>query len=226
MSNLEFVTKARKLLTEDYNAKHTAEYNSWLEEHKNSWMKPHFVVPFPPFIITSAFAPFKATAAAPSEDDIAAKALELYTQANPVVEKTTESAETVIEETVVSEVAQDQEVVPEPVVEVVPEPVVEVVPEPVVVATEPVVVEATVVEAPNYANEIYKIFQTSPPAISSEPAVPYPTTPDPANVAVEEVLNVVPQPVEELAKVKKSGKILPSVLQKLQDMKSKWTTKD
>ena len=157
--NLEFLNQARKMLTDDYYNRHTAEYNQWLLNHKNSWAQPHMVVPFPPFIVSAALAPFKSSITSPSEEQIVAKALELYAQSNPVVapvatavtksvtevavEPVTEVAVEPVAEEVVEPVAEEvvaEEVVAEEVVEPVAEEVVEPVAEEVV---EPIAVYST-----------------------------------------------------------------------------------
>jgi len=270
MSNTEFLNKARKMLTDDYKTQHTAEYNAWMAAHQNSWMQPHIVVPFPPFIVSSALAPFKAVVSAPSEEDIVAKALELYQQANPAplrkeviedlepevtlnqplnqpldiaptvavpevivptVVETVESAPALIDKLLetpaIKPVSKElpesiPESIPEPVSkelpESIPEPVSKELPEPV--SVEPVSVEPVAEEKVKpYVDEIYKIYQPTDPE-----------TVDPLGrftvfTAMEQALKVVPQPNEELAKVTKSGKILPSMMDKLQSITSKWSTK-
>lgn len=232
MSNLEYITQARKLLTEDYKSKHTDEYNNWLSKHQNSWMQPHIVVPFPPFIVSSSLAPFKPTVSEPSEEAVVAKALELYNQFNPApVAKTATMVEpvvkSVVEETMVESVAEPvvKEVIIKPVVDpVVKEVIVEPVVIPVVEETiiEPVVetvVEPVVEKISKNVDTIYKIFQDP---IIDEPTTTSATKPLPPTI--EQALNIVPQPAEELSKIKNSGRILPSVLEKLQAMKDKWST--
>ena len=108
MNNSEFINQARKILTEDYTARHTAEYNSWLTGCKNSWMKPHVIVPFPPFVISPALSAFKPSVVSPSEDEVVAKALELYNQFNPV--QPTTKVQPIVE-------------APEPIAEPIAEPI-------------------------------------------------------------------------------------------------------
>jgi hypothetical protein len=226
MSNLEYIKQARKILTEDYKTKHTNEYNSWIANHQNAWMQPHIIVPFPPFIVNNALAPFKPSASAPTEEAVIAKALELYNQFNPDPVKNIEPvpspvvAETIVEEPVVSETIVE-EPVPSPVVSetIVEEPVVAetIVEEPVVLET--IVEEPVALEPAKTTDAIYKIFQEP---IAEEPT--YMPATDPLLSTIEAALNIVPQPVEELAKAKTSDGILPSVLQRIQDMKSKWLT--
>jgi hypothetical protein len=237
MTNLEYITQARKLLTEDYKTKHTNEYNRWLSNHQNSWMQPHVIVPFPPFIVSGALAPFKPSVSEPSEEAVVAKALELYNQFNPapvgavqsvVAETIVESVrepitsadvivESVVEDLIVVEPAVEVPMVVEPVVE---ETIVESVIEELIVepdVTEPVIVEPVVEKPLTTTDAIYKIFQE--PVAAAPIDMP---TPDPVPTTIEDALNIIPQPAEELAKVKSSGRVLPNVLQKIQDIKSKW----
>lgn len=131
MNNSEYITQARKLLTEDYKTKHSNEYNNWLNRCKDSWMQPHVIVPFPPFVVSGTLTPFKPTVSAPSEEAVVAKALELYNQFNPAPIKNTETtaepvakpAPEILDELLAAPPA-DQ--VPAPVVKETPaEPVVE-----------------------------------------------------------------------------------------------------
>ena len=221
MSNIQFINQARTILTEDYKNRHTAEYNSWLLAHKNSWMQPHTIVPFPPFIISGALAPFKAVATAPTEEEIVAKALELFNQAKPALidKEVVYALEPEVTLNQPLDVSQTLEVVEvaEPV-----EPTIEVAETP---AIEPIVKELSesdnieiTTEVKPQVDEIYKIYPTSKPKpMSIEERFAEFT-------AMEEALKVVPQPNEELDKITKPGKIFPSVLEKLQSITAKWTT--
>ena len=71
----------------------------------------------------------------------------------------------------------------------------------------------------SFVAEIQTIFEEIP--LPVELTVEVSTEP-----AAEEDLNTVPQPIEELAKVTTSGRILPTVLQRLQSMKDNWTQKN
>ena len=219
MSNLEYIVQARKLLTEDYKTKHTNEYNSWLGNQQHSWMQPHVMVPFPPFIISAALAPFKPTVLPPGESEIVAMALELYNRANPpapVVSAPVNSTE-------VDAIAQ--EIIPEPVVEVV-EVVEEIIPEP---QTEPVA-EELAVEEPTVEESIVEEIQTKASAISYTDAIykiyeimkkESEVDNVPKFTSVDATLQTVPQPIEELAKVATTDKS-PTLLEKLQSI---WTPK-
>lgn len=209
MSNLEYINQARKLLNEDYKTKHTNEYNGWLIKQQLSWTQPSVIVPFPPFVISSTLAPFKPSVSSPSENEIVAKALELYNRANPsapqatVTQKVTPELALKVEETA----ATVEEIIPEPVVEV-NETIEEAIPEPVV---EDVQIKAPVV---SHMDAIYKIYEVMKKDVTVDN--------DPKFTSIDETLQSVPQPVEELAKVAKSGKILPTMMEKLQSI---WTKK-
>lgn len=230
MTNSDFLNQARKLLNEDYKSRHTAEYNAWLANHKNAWMQPHVIVPFPPFVVSGALTPFKPIASAPTEDEVVAKALELYNLHTPA--PVAQQPAAVIQPTVAAkpepeatlnqplDIAPAIEVV-EPTVEPTVEPVAEeVVVEPTVEPVSEEVVTEPVAEKIPYVDEIYKIYQTAeePKSEQVEPTV----EDDKTFIAVEEALKVVPQPAEELAKVTSTGGILPSVLERIQAMKTKW----
>lgn len=242
MSNLEYINQARKLLTEDYKTKHTNEYNNWLVNHKNSWMQPHIVVPFPPFIVSSALAPFKPSSTAPSEEAVVAKALELYNKFNPTPVITTEKiAQPIIEETTVAPVREPitsadaiHKIFQAPVIveetpaveveEALPVPVDEEIPE---VVELPVSEETPAAEKSSKKSEtIYKIYADAIYKIFQEPEVDKSTSADatePVAPTTEDALNTMPQPAEELAKAKNSGRNLPSMLQRLQEMTAKWS---
>ena len=221
MSNLEYITQARKLLTEDYKTKHTNEYNSWLSNQQHSWMQPHVIVPFPPFVISAALAPFKPTAVAPSESEIVAKALELYNMANPPTPVVAEDDD-VVEETMPESVIEDEE--EEDVVEeTMPESVVE---EPVVQEIMPEVTIDNVVEEPaveeiqtkapviSYTDAIHKIYEVMKKEGELDDNQKF--------TSIDAALQVIPQPSEELAKFTNSSKILPTMMEKLQSI---WMTK-
>lgn len=228
MNNAEFISQARKLLNENYKSNHSAEYNSWLGNQQNSWMQPHVIVPFPPFVVSSALAPFTPTVSAPTEQDVVAKALELYNQFNtvsaPVAEPVIASVVEAVREPITNTDAIykifQEPVAKAPVVMDVPivedEPLVE---EVTVVEDEPVV-EPTISKTLDYVDPIRKIFQSTEKVEIEKPAAT-----DTTLVAMEQAFNAVPQPAEELAKAKNSGGIFPTVLEKFHAMTSKWSTK-
>lgn len=208
MSNLEYITQARKLLSEEYNTKHTNEYNNWLVKQQLSWMQPHVIVPFPPFVISAALTPFKSSVLEPSEDDIVAKALELYNRANPPVS------------VAAPEVATTQEIISEPVIEVepvveeiIPEPVIEVEPIPEVVIDNIVEEDQPKAPAISYTDAIYKIYEVMKKEGELDNGPKFTT--------VDATLQTIPQPAEELAKTAKTTKA-PTMMEKLQSI---WSTK-
>jgi hypothetical protein len=225
-----FLERARKMLSDEYTQAHTSEYNTWLANHKNAWMQPHVVVPFPPFIVNAALAPFKSTVSSPTESDIVARATELYNQSNPEPVPTAAVAEPVVP--IVAAVAAPDVVEQEPTFEdLVADPVVETVVEVQQVQEEEPVEETTVAEP---------VIEEAPPPTSGKllsPALDIDTETkihnifkpvdnklfkDPEFKSVTEDLDVIPQPMEELAKVDASGNSSSSFFQKLKD---KWITK-
>lgn len=84
---------------------------------------------------------------------------------------------------------------------------------------EEVIEDTSVPATASFVAEIQTIFEEIP--LPVELTVEVSTEP-----AAEEDLNTVPQPIEELAKVTTSGRILPTVLQRLQSMKDNWTQKN
>ena len=220
LQNSEYLNRARNLLTDRYNKLKSAEYTQWMSNHKTAWAQPHTVVPFPPFVVCGALAPFKASVSPPTEDQIVAKALELYNTANPVValdaksvslpEKkvaavpTNVSIDSTIDTTELTD-AQSESEVQATITE--SDTVEELLPEGEIPAIEP-----------SYVDDIYKIFQTEV-QVDLKDAVPPEIEAAPGIVAE-------PQSVEILENKKPAGGLLPSVLQRLQDMRSMWATEN
>ena len=211
-----YLDQAKKLLTAEYKQRRTAEYNIWFNSSKNAWMQPHVVVPYPPFIVNSAIAPFTPSVAPPTENEIVATALSLYNNDNP---------NAVPVATAPDAVSTDSVALEEPVEQIQTEladsattgeqPTVA---EPQATTEEPANApaaeeEAHIVEPTPYVDEIYKIYAVPDNIPSVEPLLS----------TIEKDLGTVPQPAEALAKVSTSGRILPSVLERLQAITSKWT---
>ena len=134
MSNVEYIEQARKMLINDYKIRHNDEYNAWRFNTQNAWRGENIPLPFPPFIYNPVLAPFQSTIPYPTEDQIAAKALELFKQTGP--------ADSVDD---VAPVAEEPTVEPAAVAEPAPtDPEIEPELESVVPAEEPVAEEATV----------------------------------------------------------------------------------
>ena len=224
-----FLERARKMLSDEYVEKHNSEYNYWLSNQKNAWMQPHVVVPFPPFIVNAALAPFKATVSKPTESDIVARATELYNQSNPAPVRAEPVAEPIVSTATDPDVTEQEptfeDLVAEPVVEevVIEEVVVPVEEETPTVTQQPVVEELVVEEKKPISGkllspildtetEIYNIFKPIDDNLFQ----------DPGFKSVTEDLNVIPQPMQELAKVDTLGNVSSSFFQKLKD---KWITK-
>lgn len=210
-SNIQpYLDQARKMLTDDYNKRHSDEYNQWILNHKNAWMKPQVIVPFPPFMINAAIAPFTPSAVPPTENEIVASALALYNNANPIAAP--------VDKVVPDEVPQPEPIATQPGMEA---PVASVVdnPKDETTSTPEAPEEPPIVPPTPYVDEIYKIYEAPD---SSKPTEV--VKPEPLLSTIEQDLKAVPQPAEELAKVTSSGRILPTVLQRLQSITSKWAT--
>ena len=199
--SLEFIERARKMLNDEYARAHTAEYNTWLSEHKNAWMQPHIVVPFPPFVVNSSLLPFKPTVSKPTEDDVVARALELYNQANKNNTTTTAIADNI----------QSTEVA---------EPTVEPVTEIAVKPAEPEIVEETKPISGKLLSPTVRSEDNSSIRDIFRP-IDNPIFKDTSFEKVKQDLSVVPQPLEELSKVTEPEK--PSTF--FQKLKDKWITK-
>jgi hypothetical protein len=220
-----FLERARKMLSDEYAEKHNTEYNYWLSNHKNAWMQPHVVVPFPPFVVNAALAPFKATVSSPTESDIVARSIELYNQSNPEpapIAAVAEPVAPIVE--FASEITEQQPTFEDLVADPVVEPAVEV------EAVEPVIEETTIAEPvveqviPPASGKLLS------PALNSETKIQNIFKPldnklfkDPKFESVTEDLDVIPQPMEELAKVSASGNLSSSSF--FQRLKDKWITK-
>jgi hypothetical protein len=220
-----FLERARKMLSDEYVEKHNSEYNYWLSNHKNAWMQPHIVVPFPPFVVNAALAPFKSTVSSPTESEIVARSVELYNQSNPEPVRPDPVVEPVVP--MIAAVASPE--MTEPTFEdLVADPVVE--PADVVEAVEAVDEQPTIAEP--------EVEEPAPPAsgkllspmLDTETKIQNIFKPvdnklfkDPKFQSVTEDLDVIPQPMEELAKVSASGNLLSSSF--FQKLKDKWITK-
>ena len=204
--SLEFIERARKMLNEEYAQAHTAEYNTWLANHKNAWMQPHIVVPFPPFVVNSALAPFKPSVSIPTEADIVARAFDLYTQANK---------NTTPDDTAMPTITESPQI-NEPTVEPTVEPVAEVLDTP----AEPEPVEET---KPISGKLLSPTIGSDDSSIIRDIFRPIddPIFKDTTFEKVKEDLGVVPQPLEELSKVTEPEK--PSTF--FQKLKDKWIIK-
>ena len=226
MSNLSmFLERARKMLSDEYTQAHTSEYNTWLANHKNAWMQPHVVVPFPPFIVNAALAPFKATVSSPSESDIVARATELYNQSNPAPVTTAPVVEPMVATVAATEITEPEPTFEDLVADPVVEPAVVVEEETVLVVEETAITEPEVEEpTPPTSGKLLS------PIVDNETKIQNIFKPvdnrlfkDPEFNSVTEDLDVIPQPMEELAKVSASGDSLSSSF--FQKLKDKWITK-
>ena len=211
----EYLNRARNLLTDRYNKLKSAEYTQWMSNHKTAWAHPHTVVPFPPFVVCGALAPFKPSVSPPTDDQIVSTALELYNAAHPIIRAAPTALDTDSSSPITLDEEPSNEVTFEDSLASVLNETDLILPEDAIVDT---VQESEIEPAADveYVNEIYKIYQpielnTSEPELEEESVIDNTVTEPPSTVA---------EPI------KSSGGLLPSVLQRLQDMKSKWTTEN
>jgi hypothetical protein len=143
----QLLTTARNLLNEEYQKKRSEQYTKWQSESNHLWISKGIMLPYP-----SSFG-------YPTEEEVVAKALELYnaqiksTNTGVQLPKTDESMTSSVTErlmevsndvkpvvfpTVPEQTPWEQYLVPEPIIE--PEPIVEevILPEPII-QPEPVV---------------------------------------------------------------------------------------
>jgi len=194
LSKLRLIARARQLLNDQFVQKRADEYTNWLNVTKDAWKTPHTSLPYPPFAASPSLSSFQSSIAFPSEEDIVNKALELYNESAAAERVVSPPAEAVL--SVVEPAAQPQhepEPESEPSVEAIsPAPRVT---EAVIVREEPTVVEAVVVlPATRSIADIFAVKKDSEATL--------------------------PQPAELLHKVSHPGPILPSILEKLQQVRA------
>lgn len=208
MSNVEYIEQARKMLIDDYKNRHNDEYNSWRFNTQNAWRGENIPLPFPPFIYNPVLAPFQSTIPYPTEGQIAAKALELYSQTNPAG-PTDDIAPSLSDDEPVTVIESVAEAEPE----AEPAPAEEPAIEEATVETEPApVAEESVAEPAPYVAEIQNIYKdvyqdylenkisiddvsTDEPAVDQQPADAQPGEPAVDEQAPESVIEQAPEPL-------------------------------
>lgn len=154
VKKLELLKKARQLLNQEYVARRAEQHRLWIENSEKSWRTNGALLPYP------------AGAMYPTEDEIVAKALELYNLSNgtvvpkpvplPIQTDQPPSVTAQLEEAYYGSAPETTPVIPpEPVMDPYVEPYIkpvaipeEIIPEPELVATtpiEPEVIEPEVV---------------------------------------------------------------------------------
>lgn len=219
LRKLQAIATAREILNTEYNKQRAEEYNAWITNSQNAWQGNNITIPYPPFVANPAFVPFQSKIPFPSESDVVAKALEIYMKSSPQpvpepavpepsagVAPNPEVAQPAIDSPPITMFADISPVVPQPAV----------VEEPQTVETNAEPDVQKVQDDPYIAGikEIYK--NTNVPAEETTST----------SVLPEVDLTPLPMPAEELSKVtKESGRILPNVLKKIEELKSSWAKK-
>lgn len=208
LKKLELLNEARRLLNTEYNKKKSDEYNNWLLKNSQALKSTNLHLPFPPFVAGNTVPYYVATVPIPTEHEVVAKAVQLYnTRYNtPVAIPEAEIAEEAVEE-IKEEIIEDTIAKPEEVT--VAEPIENI--EPI---TDDELAGLQLRDA--MIQEIYNIYgdQNIKDYVPNvEPKV------EDKIISPEADLNAVPQPAEELAKLKTSNNSFASIYQKFQSMK-------
>jgi hypothetical protein len=223
-TRVRLIARARHSLNTEYDHKYRAEYAAWIERQKNAWKENHTVVPYVPFFVSDSVGQFRPTIKSPTEEEVVARALELYNltfAANPTTPPPAPAEPAPLAETVpVPEPAVIEgtpvAVDTVPVAVPTPEPQLETIAVEPAPAVEPAADPIPI--APAVANilEIFKDIDLVPTALPADPVPPAPETPAPQE----------PVPAKVLAQSEKlTGRLLPSVLQKIDDLKMSWASK-
>ena len=224
LKKLELLNEARNLLNAEYNKKKSDDYNNWLLKNSNAIKSTNFHLPFPPFVVGSNVPFYVATIPLPTEHEVVAKAVAIYNSRYSAATAPISVQVPVVEEAV----APVENILPNEEIDIAPANIVEVI-EPEII--EPEIIEPEVIEPEMSSDsdelaglqlrdamirEIYNIYgdknikDLEPPTLPEE---------KPNTFSIEEALNVVPQPAEELSKLKTSNNSFASIYQKFQSMK-------
>jgi len=216
LKKLELLNEARRLLNAEYNQKKSDEYNNWLLKNRQALKSTNLHLPFPPFVAGNTVPYYVATVPIPSEHEVVAKAVQLYnTRYNaPVAVPEPEVTEEVVEE-VKEEVQEEivEDTPPAPKEEVVEDAATETIEN-----SEPITDDelAGLQLRDAMIQEIYNIYgdqniKDYVPKVESKV--------EDKIISPEADLNAIPQPSEELAKLKTSNNSFASIYQKFQSMK-------
>jgi len=211
LKKLELLNEARRLLNTEYNQKKSDEYNNWLLKNRQALKSTNLHLPFPPFVAGNNVPYYVATVPIPTEHEVVAKAVQLYnTRYNaPVAVPEAEIAEEVVE--VQEEIVEDTP--PAPKEEVAEAAATETI-ENTELITDDELAGLQLRDA--MIQEIYNIYgdQNIKDYVPNvEPKV------EDKIISPEADLNAIPQPSEELAKLKTSNNSFASIYQKFQSMK-------
>jgi hypothetical protein len=239
LKKLELLNEARNLLNAEYNKKKSDDYNNWLLKNSNAIKSSNFHLPFPPFVVGNNVPFYVATVPLPTEHEVVAKAVGIYNSRY----NTTAAASAqvpVVEEAV----APAEDIVPNEEIDIVAANIVEII-EPEIIELE--VIEPEIIEPEVMTAEVIEpeVIQAEALSISDELAglqlrdamireiyniygdkeiknydPPVETKiVDKKSFSLTEDLNVIPQPAEELSKLKTSNNSFASIYQKFQSMK-------
>jgi hypothetical protein len=209
LKKLELLNEARKILNTEYNKKKSDEYNNWLVKNSTAIKSTNLHLPFPPFVAGNTVPYYVTTIPYPSEHEVVAKAVSLYNERypkpinKPVEEQNTEQPESLATEPVeeISELTSEN-IEPDIQAELeTPEPG-----------------ELAGLELRDaMIQEIYNIYGDKDIKDFAPPVQPVETT---NTHSMEQALNTVPQPAEELSKIKTSNNSFTAMYQKFQSMKN------
>jgi hypothetical protein len=236
LKKLELISTARKIVNAEYVKRRSEEYNIWLLTNKDAFKNQNIALPFPP--LGGAYIPFQSSVKFPTEEEVVKKAVELY-RLNvpvpspvpaPIPEPMAASTETQTVETTTIPIVPE-EVTRVPVHNVPVQTVQENAIEASVVSDE--LTDIQLRDA--LVAEIYKIYEdVSKPESIVEPKLSDTTSSKPEVYDVvqtttekiidaEPVNTIAPAPLPDMGSTK-SG-IMPSVLQRIQEMKDRWSNK-
>ena len=231
LKKLELLSTARKIVNAEYIKRRSDEYNLWLLANKDAIKNQNIALPFPP--LGGAFIPFQSNVKFPTEEDVVKKAVELYRLTMSPVATNTPTTNIITEPQPIAMEPQDKTPPAEVTATEQPEPIPEPIPEDIM-ETLFVSDELTDIQLRDaLVAEIYKIYEdvAKPESIaepkSSDTVVSY----DMGQTTTEKIteadpvitIDAAPVPLPDMGSAK-SG-IMPSVLQKIQEMKDRWSNK-
>jgi hypothetical protein len=229
LKKLELISTARKIVNAEYIKRRSDEYNLWLLANKDAIKNQNIALPFPP--LGGAYIPFQSSVKFPTEEDVVKKAVELYrlTTVHTTMAAEPTPASTSTEPQPIAIKPQEPETTIEPPAETLSDPVPEDVTETTFVSDE--LTDIQLRDA--LVAEIYKIYEdVAKPETITEPKLSdhTVTTPEIYNMVQtipEKITETISEstiaPLPEMGS-QKSG-IMPSVLQKIQEMKDRWSNK-
>lgn len=218
LKKLELLNEARKILNAEYNKKKSDEYNNWLLKNSNAIKSTNLHLPFPPFVAGNTVPYYVATVPYPTEHEVVAKAVSLYNSRYKTVTESPELTVAPVEQPVEPEEVASAEAPTESIEQPAEQEITTTLEkEPEEFATEENDELAGLQLRDAMIQEIYNIYgdkdikDLQPPTTTKETTTEF---------TIEEALNTVPQPAEELSKIKTSNNSFASIYQKFQSMKN------